>query len=151
MITPTTTAIAKSSATVTAVTTIMTRPSERGTLRKMRKECQANVPITTMNITPTNAAIGICSIRGEANRMKDNRNNAAVIPATRVRPPDFTLIIDWPIIAQPPIPPKNPVTRLAAPCAIHSWLAPPFCSVISPTRFKVSKLSINPIAAKISA
>ena len=37
------------------------------------------------------------------------------MPEMRVRAPDFTLIIDWPIIAQPPMPPKKPVTKFAAP------------------------------------
>ena len=73
------------------------------------------------------------------------------MPAIRVRPPDFTLIIDWPIIAQPPMPPKKPVTVLATPWAMHSWLAPPRLPVISPTRFSVSRLSIRPMAARITA
>ena len=104
-----------------------------------------------MNITPTSAASGICSMSGEANRMKLSRNSAAATPATRVRPPDFTLIIDWPIIAQPPMPPKKPVSTLAQPCAMHSWLAPPRLPVISPTRLSVSSDSISPIAARITA
>ena len=61
-ITPTTTATAKSSATVTTVTKIITRASDLGTLVKSRIEFHAKVPITTINITPTNAAIGISSI-----------------------------------------------------------------------------------------
>ena len=73
------------------------------------------------------------------------------IPDSLVLPPERTLIIDWPIIAQPPIPPKKPVTKLAEPCAKHSLLAPPCSPVISPTRFKVNKLSIKPINARIIA
>jgi len=42
------------------------------------------------------------------------------IAAIRVLPPDLTLIIDCPIMAQPPMPPKNPVTVFAKPCAKHS-------------------------------
>ena len=83
--------------------------------------------------------------------MKIKRKIAAEIPAILVLPPDFTLIIDWPIIAQPPIPPKKPVTVFAAPCAKHYWLAPPLLLVISPTKFKVNKLSIKPIAESIKA
>ena len=33
----------------------------------------------------------------------------------RPRPPDFTLMTDWPIMAQPAMPPKKPVTMLAMP------------------------------------
>ena len=54
-------------------------------------------------------------------------------------------------MAHPPIPPKKPVTVLEIPWAKHSLLAPPFLLVISPTKFRVNKLSINPIAAKIIA
>ena len=104
-----------------------------------------------MNITPTRAAIGIISIYEDVYKIKINKNNAADIPAIRVLPPDLTLIIDCPIIAQPPIPPKKPVTVLANPCAKHSWLAPPLLLVISPTKFKVNRLSINPIEAKMNA
>ena len=73
------------------------------------------------------------------------------MPAILVLPPDFTFIIDCPIIAQPPIPTKKPVIPLATPCAKHSCLVPPFLFVISPTRLRVRRLSINPIAAKIIA
>ncbi len=83
--------------------------------------------------------------------MKVSRNSAAATPEMRVRPPDFTLIIDCPIIAQPPMPPKKPVTVLAAPWAMHSCDAPPRWPVISPTRFRVSSDSINPMAARITA
>ena len=151
MMTPTTTAMARSSMTVTNVTTMITSASARGTISMLLMECQAKVPITTMNITPVKAAMGIISIKRPANRIKHSRNSAAVMPARRLRPPDFTLIIDWPIIAHPPIPPKNPVTTFAAPCARHSCEAPPFWSVMSPTRFKVSRLSIRPIAARMTA
>ena len=104
-----------------------------------------------MNITPVSAAMGICSIAGAANKIKNSKNKAAIIPAIRVLPPDSTFIIDWPIIAHPPIPPKNPVARLAHPCATHSLDAPPRWPVISPTRFKVNRLSIKPIDASITA
>tara|TARA_R110002124_G_scaffold287303_1_gene472466 strand:+ start:5186 stop:5626 length:441 start_codon:yes stop_codon:yes gene_type:complete len=49
--------------TVTMVTSTMTKASVRGMRRMIRKDCQAKVPITTMNMTPVSAASGICSIR----------------------------------------------------------------------------------------
>ena len=61
-ITPTRTATAKSSRTVTTVTKIITSASDFGIFVIRLIELQANVPITTMNITPTKAAIGIASI-----------------------------------------------------------------------------------------
>ena len=129
----------------------MTKASVSGTLVSTLIEFQAKVPITTMNMTPTSAASGINSMMGLATTINASRNRAAAIPAIRVRPPDFTLIMDCPIIAQPPMPPKKPVTVFATPCATHSWLAPPRLLVISPTRFSVSRLSIRPMAARISA
>ena len=47
--------------------------------------------------------------------MKISKKIAADMPAILVLPPDFTFIIDCPIIAQPPIPPKKPVIPLATP------------------------------------
>ena len=61
-ITPTITAIAKSKITVRPETKIKTMRSEIGILFMILKLDQAKVPITTINITPTNAAIGTCSI-----------------------------------------------------------------------------------------
>ena len=61
-ITPTTTATARSSKTVTTVTRIITKASLFGTKNNIFSEFQAKVPITTINITPTSAAIGIISI-----------------------------------------------------------------------------------------
>ena len=47
------------------VTKTITNASERGTTNNNFSEFQANVPITTINITPTNDAIGISSIKFE--------------------------------------------------------------------------------------
>ena len=46
-----------------------------------------------MNITPTSAATGICSINPDAHKIKHNKNSAAETPDKRVRPPDLTLIM----------------------------------------------------------
>ena len=150
-ITPTTTAIARSVATVTADTSISTRASLRGTLPSTRKLLHSKVPMTTMNITPMSAARGICSISEYATRINSNKLRAAVIPESRPRPPEFTLIMLWPIMAQPPMPPKNPVAVLAMPCATHSLLPRPLLSVISSTSRSVNRDSIRPIAARITA
>jgi hypothetical protein len=50
----------------------------------------------------------------------NSRQTPAAKHESRPRPPDFTLIIDYPIIAQPAIPPMNPVAVLARPCPMHS-------------------------------
>ena len=119
-ITPTITAVARSVATVTAVTKMVTKASDLGTFLKIKIDLHANVPITTINITPTKAANGICSIIGLATNINKSKNKAEATAAKRVRPPELTLIIDWPIIAQPPMPPKKPVATLATPCATDS-------------------------------
>ena len=129
----------------------MIKASRLGIERIIRKLDHSNVPITTINITPVKAAIGICSIKGDANKIKLNKNKAAAIPDKRPRPPEFTLIIDWPIIAQPPMPPKKPVATLAVPWATHSLLPWPRVSVISSITVMVNNDSIKPIAARITA
>src|SRR5699024_4567483 len=63
-------------------------------------------------------------------------------------PPDFTLITDCPIIAQPAIPPKKPVTILAIPCPLDSRFLSLSVSVISSTIDAVSKDSSKPTIAK---
>ena len=60
-----------------ALTAMSTKASAAGIFLMILKLDQANVPMTTMNITPTNAAIGICSIRGAPKRINDNRPRAA--------------------------------------------------------------------------
>ena len=151
MITPTITAMARSCQTVTADTVISTTASAKGILYRMRKLLQAKVPTTTMNITPTRAAIGTCSIHGAAKRMKPSKAMAATMPERRPRPPALTLMMDWPIMAQPPMPPKRPLRILAEPCAIHSRLPDPRVSVMSSMRLRVIKDSINPTAASSTA
>jgi hypothetical protein len=97
------------------VTKTITRASAFGIFVINVMELQANVPITTMNITPTKAAIGIASIRALPYKIKKSRKREAAVAAILVLPPDLTFIIDCPIIAHPPIPPKNPVIVFAAP------------------------------------
>ena len=68
----------------------------------------------------------------------------------RPRPPDVTLITDWPIIAQPPMPPKKAATTLAAP-----WPAVSRCLllsvwVMSSTICAVSSDSSRPTAAIVA-
>ena len=77
-----------------AVTIIITTTSVLGIRLITKILCQAKVPMTTINITPTNAAKGICSIREDPITMNKSKNKDAVIPDILVRPPDFTLIID---------------------------------------------------------
>ena len=76
------------------VTKIITKASDLGTTNNNFNEFQAKVPITTINITPTNAAIGISSINDEVYKINIRRNKAAATAAIRVLPPDFTLIMD---------------------------------------------------------
>ena len=149
--TPTQTAIAKSVITVTPETSTITKASDNGTRFIILKLAHSNVPSTTINITPTSAASGIISIKLEAKMINASNINAALIPDKRERPPELILIIDWPIIAQPPIAPKKPHVIFAAPWPIHSLLLWPRVSVISSIKLSVNNDSIRPIAASISA
>ena len=100
---------------VTPPTNSPTKISSRGTLPNRRKLPHSKVFSATTNITPISAAKGISSIHSDKNRMKAAKNMAVAIPDKRLKAPLLMLIILWPIMAQPPIPPKNPVTILANP------------------------------------
>jgi hypothetical protein len=68
----------------------------------------------------------------------------------RVRPPDFTLMTDWPIIAQPAMPPKSPETMLATPWPRASRFLSLVVSVSSSTICAVINDSSNPTIASPS-
>ncbi|MNV84992.1 hypothetical protein D3C71_1789100 [compost metagenome] len=67
-----------------------------------------------------------------------------------MRPPDFMLTIDWPIIAQPAIPPKKPVTTFASPCPFASLFLSLPVPVISSIKVAVISDSNNPTTASES-
>jgi hypothetical protein len=73
----------------------------------IRKLIHSNVPIATITITPTRAAIGNFSITGAPNRIMINMVNAATIPDKRALEPAERLTNVCAIIGQPPIPKKN--------------------------------------------
>ncbi len=133
------------------VTMTMTRVSDVGILRKVRKLAHSKVPIATMIITPVNAAIGNFSIKPEPIMINTRSSKEAVIPDKRARAPDEILMRLCPIIAQPPIPEKNPDRIFAVPCATASLFPRPRVWVISSTIFNVSRLSMSPTPATISA
>ena len=73
------------------------------------------VLIETMIMTATRAAMGICLTHSSRNTTSISNTTPAVSVDNRPRPPDFTLITDWPIMAHPAIPPIKPVAILAMP------------------------------------
>ena len=127
--------------------------SALGILFQSRKHVHSKVAITTINITPISAATGIISMNFQSggNTIKQSRNTAAEIPDKRPRPPELMFIMDWPIIAHPPILPKNPETIFATPCPTHSRLLRPRVSVISSINVRVIRDSIRPMAASVIA
>ena len=68
--------MARSKKTVITATEIPIMVSAGGILPMRRKLHHSNVPITTINITPTNTAMGICSIKAEPTKIKDSKNKA---------------------------------------------------------------------------
>ena len=81
-----------------------------------RMLCQSNVAIETMIMTATSAAIGMIETRSPRPTTKIKRKRPARNVEIRVRAPEaFTLIMVCPIMAQPPMPPKNPESTLATP------------------------------------
>ncbi len=120
---------------------------ERGWSRRFLIDDHENVPIETMIMIATRAAIGMRLTRSPSTRIRKRSATPAVKVERRPRPPDFTLIIDWPIIAQPAMPPKNPVTELAMPWPTHSRFLSEGVSVSSSTIWAVIRLSSRPTAA----
>jgi hypothetical protein len=57
-----------------------------------------------MNITPTSAAIGTCSINRLSATTNSRITTAVTTPLSRPRPPELVLISVCPIIAQSPLP-----------------------------------------------
>jgi hypothetical protein len=95
MIIPDITAIARSHvATVIIVTAISTKASDLGILLSIFRVGQANVPITTMNIKPTNAAIGINDMIDIPNTINNSKNIDAEIHDILPLQPLEILIID---------------------------------------------------------
>lgn len=135
---------------VMSMTIIITTISLVGTLPSVLSDDHSKVPMTTINITPTNAALGMTAMTGEPTIIKSKRKSAAERPESLERPPELMLIIDWPIIAQPPMPEKKPEAMLPAPSAIHSRLALPRVSVISSMRLSVSNDSTAATPARMN-
>ncbi len=110
--------------------------------------CQSKVPTATMIITATSAAIGISATMSPKPTTRISRKTPARKVEIRVRAPEaFTLIIVWPIIAQPPMPPKKPVITLAAPWPQASRVLSEWVSVMSSTSLAVISDSIRPTSA----
>src|SRR5690554_3428497 len=101
--------------TTTATVVIITILVDNGNLRMSFTELQEKVPIDTIIITATSAAIGICLIQSLKNTTIINKKKPATKVDKRPRPPDLMLITDCPIIAQPAIPPNKPAPILAIP------------------------------------
>ncbi len=141
-------------ATTQATVTSMTVVSPTGMRRSVRgaTECQSKVAKDTITITATSAAMGMPETTGPKTMHSTIRNAPARNVDSRVRAPDTrTLIIVWPIMAQPPMPPKKPVTMLATPCPTDSRVLLERVSVMSSTSLAVISDSIRPTSAMASA
>ena len=113
--------------------------------------CQSKVETETRIITATSAAIGMTATTLPRPTTSTSRNAPAAKVERRVRAPDaFTLIIVWPIIAQPAMPPKKPVMTLAMPWPRVSRSLSDFVSVMSSTSLAVISDSSRPTAASVS-
>src|SRR5699024_7587218 len=150
-ITPAKTPLAKSFVQTTTMTvTSMTTDDCQGCERKFLMDPQLKVPMDTIIITATNAGIGIRATSGPNATIKKSRKTPDTKVERRVSPPDLTLMTDCPIMAQPPMPPKNPVTKLAMPWPLHSRRLSLGESVKSSTICAVIMDSSNPTAAIVS-
>ncbi len=100
---------------------------------------------------PTSTATGITAITPEKLTTKMISNTAAVKEESLPRPPEVKLMILWPIIAHPAMPPNSPEVILPVPNAIHSWFPEPRLPPISSSTESVKSDSIRPTSATISA
>ena len=150
-ITPTTTPIARFEVITTSATVeIMTNVSLFGMRRSVdgRMLCQSNVATHTMIITATSAAIGMIATTSPRVTTSTSRNTPAQNVEMRVRAPEtLTLIMVWPIIAQPPMPPRKPESMFATPWPHASRVLCEWVSVISSTSFAVMRDSSSPTSA----
>ena len=150
--TPTKTPIAKLWVpTVTATVASMTILVLIGCFFRSRMDSQLKVPIETIIITATSAAMGICDTQSDKNTTISSSTTPAISVDKRVRPPDLMLITDWPIIAQPAIPPIKPAPILATPWPLHSRFLSLGVSVRSSTIVAVIIDSSRPTTASITA
>src|SRR5690554_1249674 len=81
-------------ATTTKTVAIITILVETGCFFRLIIEVQEKVPIETMIITATKAAIGICFNQSPKKTINTKSKAPAVKVDNRPRPPDFTLITD---------------------------------------------------------
>ena len=110
--------------------------------------CQSKVETATTIITATSAGIGIRTTRPPRPTTRTRRKTPALNVESRVRAPlTRTLIIVWPIIAQPAIPPKKPVTTFATPWPVDSRSLFERVSVMLSTSRAVISDSSSPTAA----
>jgi hypothetical protein len=104
----------------------------------------------TMIITATSAAMGICFTHSPRNTTRISSTTPATRVDRRPRPPDFTLMTDWPIMAQPAMPPMKPVAMLATPWPTHSRFLSLLVSVRSSTMVAVISDSSRPTTISVS-
>merc|ERR1719163_1568748 len=76
---------------------------------------------TTTSRIPVRAANGITSMKWYATSTKARTETPATIEDMRPRAPVLTLIMLWPIIAQPPIAMKKELTALPRPWDMQTW------------------------------
>ncbi len=107
----------------------MTSVSLRGIRRSVAGAtlCQSKVLTATRIITATRAAMGMRATRPPRATTSTSKNTPDRKVDRRVRAPDFTLIMVWPIMAQPPMPPKKPVTMFATPWPQDSRVLSEWC------------------------
>jgi hypothetical protein len=105
-----------------------------------------------MIITATSAAMGMTATRSPRTSTRMSRKTPARNVEMRVRAPEaFTLIMVWPIIAHPPMPPKSPEMMFDTPWPMDSRVLCEWVSVISSTSFAVINDSRRPTSAMAMA
>ncbi|MNI39389.1 hypothetical protein D3C73_935700 [compost metagenome] len=128
----------------------MTMEDCSGVAGRFRTDFQSKVPTETMIITATRAAIGMRATQSWSTRIKNSRKRPAHRVDNRPRAPEVTLMIDWPIMAHPAMPPNRGDRILAIPWPRVSRSLSDGVSVMSSIRLAVSRLSSRPTKARVA-
>mmetsp|Transcript_89630 Transcript_89630/g.199210 ORF Transcript_89630/g.199210 Transcript_89630/m.199210 type:complete len:250 (-) Transcript_89630:22-771(-) len=151
MITPTTTAVARSCQTVIAVTSTTTKESSQLILVMSSNELHAKVFKAMRTMRPTSAATGMCAMMGAKMITQRQRTNPMTTPETRLCPPLPTLSKDCAMSAHPPWVPKKEEMMLPTPWPKHSRRVELVVWVIWSMSVCVMRLSKMPTIAKRTA
>ena len=150
-INPIATAVTKSTNTVTAKVRSIIRTYSRRIARRWMTKRQSIISQPTLMRMPARTASGIGSAIQPKPSSRPSRRIAARVPASGLRPPARMLVTVPTVAPAPGNPPRTPAARLPRPCPTSSRLGSWRVRVCESAINEVSRLSMEPRSARISA